>query len=346
METTNPKRTGAAWPRREFMAGLLGAGLLSACGTMRPASPPVPVSVISFGGGFNLPLWAARDQGFFARRGIVPTLNITVDSKQVFSGLMEGRYQVAITAFDNIVAYQEGQGELKFDPPSDFFAFMGSDDGFLSLVATPEIRSVADLRGKTVSVDAMSNGFSFALREMLARNGLSESDVQWARAGGTDRRFAALMERQHAATMLRAPFDIQARNRGFNQLATAREVIGPYLGIVGAARRSWAQANEATVVNFIAAYRDAVRWLKAPENRAAAQALLVANVPGMTPQVARQSADLMLHPQTGFFSDAQMDPQSAQAVLALRSKLGEPKRALDDQSRYLDRRYWQRAQAL
>lgn len=327
------------------MAGLLGAGLLAGCGSIRLPRPAVPVSVISFGGGFNLPLWAARDQGFFARHGIAPTLNITVDSKQVFSGLMDGRYQIAITAFDNIVGYQEGQGEVKFDPPSDFFAFMGSDDGFLSLVATPEVRSFADLRGKTVSVDAMSNGFSFALREMLARNGLAESDVQWARAGGTDRRFAALMERKHAATMLRAPFDIQARNRGFTQLATAREVIGPYLGIVGAARRSWAQANEATVVDFIGAYRDAVRWLKAPENRAAAEALLVANVPGMTPQVARQSAELMLHPQTGFFSDVQMEPQSAQAVLALRSKLGEPRRVLDDPARYLDRRYWQRAMA-
>ena len=151
------------------------------------------------------------------------------------------------------------------------------------------------------------------------------------------------MERQHAATMLRAPFDIQARNRGFTQLATARDVIGPYLGIVGAARRSWAEANQATVVNFIAAYRDAVRWLKAPENRAAAQALLMANVPGMSPQVASQSAELMLHPQTGFFSDAQMQEQSARAVLALRSKLGEPRRELDDTGRYLDRRYWQRA---
>ncbi len=325
-------------------ASAYAAAVLPGC-AITPATPatPLPVNVISFGGGFNLPLWAAREQGFFAANGLAATLHITPDSKQLFSGLMDGRYQFAITAFDNIVAYQEGQGEVSFNPPSDFFAFMGSDDGFLSLVAVPEVRSIADLRGKTISVDAMSNGFSFALREMLARNGLSESDVQWARAGGTDRRFAALMDRQHAATMLRAPFDIQARNRGFTQLASARDVIGPYLGIVGAARRSWAEANQATVVNFIAAYRDAVRWLKAPENRAAAQALLMANVPGMTPQVASQSAELMLHPQTGFFSDAQMQEQSVRAVLDLRSKLGEPRRVLDDPGRNLDRRYWQRA---
>ena len=209
------------------------------------------LQVISFGGGFNLPIWAARDQGFFKQHGIEVQHTITADSKQLFTGLMEGKYHVAVTALDNILAYQEGQAEVKFNPPSDFFGFMGSDDGFLSLVAAPDVKSFADLKGKTISVDSMSNGFSFALRDMLARNGLKESDVQWARAGGTDRRFAALMEGQHAATMLRAPFDLQAKNRGFNQLATTRTTIGNYMGIVGAARRSWAANNEAQVVSFI-----------------------------------------------------------------------------------------------
>jgi len=309
-----------------------------------PAAPiPGAIQVISFGGGFNLPLWAAKDQGFFKKHGIEVQHTITADSKQVFSGLMEGKYHVAITALDNILAYQEGQGELKFDPPSDFFGFMGSDDGFLSLVAAPDVKSFADLKGKTISVDAMSNGFSFALRDMLARNGIKESDVQWARAGGTDRRFAALMEGQHAATMLRAPFDLQAKNRGFNQLATTRSTIGNYMGIVGASRRSWAASNEAQVVSFIRAYRDAIRWLKMPENRPQAQALLMKYVPNMNAQIAAQSGDLLLDPQSGFFSDVQLDDKGIQAVMDLRSKLGESTQKLTDPSKYVDKRYWQKA---
>jgi len=330
--------------RRTLLAAAPGAAL-AAAGCAQVPKPPQPISVISFGGGFNLPLWAARDQGFFARHGLAATLQVTPDSRNVFSGLMEGRYHVAITAFDNIVAYQEGQGEVRFDPPSDFFAFMGSDDGFLSLVAAPDVKTIAQLKGRTISVDAMTNGFSFALREMLARNGVSEADVKWARAGGTDRRFAALMEKQHDATMLRAPFDLQARNRGFNQLATAREVIGPYLGIVGAARRSWAQQHPEQVVGFIRAYRDAVRWLEDPANRGAAQALLQANVPGMPAQVAAQSCALMLDAKSGFFRDADMEPRAVQAVLDLRGKLGEPPRQLTDPDKYIDRRYWRDAMA-
>lgn len=329
-----------ALTRRGFVSAA-SAALVAGCATVPQA--PRPIRVISFGGGFNLPLWAARGQGFFARHGLAPTLAVTADSRQLFTGLMDGRYDVAITAFDNIVAYQEGQGEVKFDPPSDFFAFMGSDDGFLSLVSVPEVQTIAQLRGRTVSVDALSNGFSFVLREMLARAGVPETEVRWARAGGTDRRFAALMERQHDATMLRAPFDLQARNRGFRQLATAREVIGPYLGIVGAARRSWAQVHEAETVGFIRAYRDSVRWLEDPANRAAAVQLLQANVPGMPAAIAQQSCELLLDPRSGFLADVGLDPKAAQAVLDLRGKLGDPPRQLRELDRYIDDRYWRRA---
>jgi ABC-type nitrate/sulfonate/bicarbonate transport system substrate-binding protein len=178
---------------------------------------------------------------------------------------------------------------------------------------------------------------------MLARNGIKESEVQWARAGGTDRRFAALMEGQHAATMLRAPFDLQAKNRGFNQLATTRSTIGNYMGIVGAARRSWAANNEAQVVGFIRAYRDAIRWLKLPENRPQAQALLMKYVPKMNAQIASQSCDLLLDQQSGFFSDVQLDDKGIQAVLDLRSNLGDNAKKLTDPSKYIDKRYWQKA---
>ena len=249
------------------------------------AAPAAPVSgtlqIISFGGGFNLPIWAARDQGFFKKHGIEVQHTITADSKQVFSGLMEGKYHVAVTALDNILAYQEGQAELKFDPPSDFFGFMGSDDGFLSLVAAPDVKTFADLKGKTIS--------------------------------------------------------------GFNQLATTRSTIGNYMGIVGAARRSWAANNEAQVVGFIRAYRDAIRWLKLPENRPQAQALLMKYVPNMNAQIAAQSCDLLLDQQSGFFSDVQLDDKGIQAVLDLRSNLGDNAKKLTDPSKYIDKRYWQKA---
>ena len=43
------------------------------------------------------------------------------------TGLSEGKFDIAMTAVDNVVAYVEGQGEAPIGPQQEFFAFMGSD---------------------------------------------------------------------------------------------------------------------------------------------------------------------------------------------------------------------------
>ena len=103
--------------------------------------------------------------------------------------------------------------------------------------------------------------------------------------------------------------------------------------------------TEAMVKDRIRAYRDAVRWLAQPANRAAAQALLMANVPGMSAAIAAQSCEMLLHPQTGFFQDVRLDRTGANAVVALRSRLGEPARVLDRPETYFDERFWRLAMA-
>ena len=54
-----------------------------------------------------------------------------------------------MTAIDNVVAYQEGQGEAKIPDDPDLFAFMGADNGFLSLVGGRHIASVGALRASS-----------------------------------------------------------------------------------------------------------------------------------------------------------------------------------------------------
>jgi ABC-type nitrate/sulfonate/bicarbonate transport system substrate-binding protein len=65
------------------LASMLAAATLPGCATA-PATPPappappapaIPLNVISFGGGFNLPLWAARERGLFAANGLAATLH-------------------------------------------------------------------------------------------------------------------------------------------------------------------------------------------------------------------------------------------------------------------------------
>ena len=287
--------------------------------------------VVVFPGGFNLPTWAAARQGFFEQNGVSVELTLTPSSTFQMQGLAEGRFDIAMTAFDNVVAYQEGQGEAKIPDNPDMFAFMGSDNGFLSVLGGKGVKSFADLKGQKLSVDAMTTGFAFVLRELLAKNGIAESDVTFERAGGVVERFQALMKGAHAATMVLTPFDLIGAAQGCTQLARAGEHLGAYLGVVGAARRSWAKQNEKGLAGFVRAYRDGVAFLY--ENREIAVALLVANMRAMTPELARRSLDVFLDEKTGFHKDLRLDPKGMQKVLELRSKFTGTR--LTDPGRYL-----------
>ncbi len=326
-------------------AALVALFALSISGVLAqaPQKPAQNLRLIVFAGGFNLPVWAAQRQGFFAQNGVAVTLTNTPGSAFQIAKLLEGEFDIGLTAIDNVIAYQEGQGEAKVMDNPDLFAFMGLDNGFLSLVTAPGIKTFADLRGKTLSVDAMTTGYAFVLREMVARGGLSESEVSYVRAGGVLNRFQELLDGKHAATMLITPFEILAGNRGHPRLAGAQQVLGAYQGLVGAARRSWARQNEAALIGFMRAYRTAVEWLYDLKNHEIAEALLVANVPAMTPPLARQSLSILLHGQTGFYKDVAIDLKGAQTVLALRSKFGVPQKTLTDPMKYIDLSYYEKA---
>ena len=71
----------------------------------------------------------------------------------------------------------------------------------------PEIGAVADLRGKTVIVDAPNTAYALQLYEMLARAGLKKGDYEVKVVGATFRRAEAIRsDKTIAASMLNPPF--------------------------------------------------------------------------------------------------------------------------------------------
>jgi ABC-type nitrate/sulfonate/bicarbonate transport system substrate-binding protein len=307
------------------------------------AQTPAVVTVNVFPGGFNWPSFVAQEKGFFEKNGIRVVLQPTPNSVAQMTGLAEGKFDIAITAVDNIVAYVEAEGQAPIGPQPEFFAFMGSDSGFLSLVAAPEIKSFLELRGKTLSVDARSTGYAFVLFEMLARNGLSAKDYSIEEAGGMVQRWNALRQRKHAATLLSAPFNIVATQENFNELARATDVIGPYQGNVGATRRAWARQNKDKVIAFIRGYAEAIDWLYDPKNREEAIRILAKNVPDMSPEVARESYSRLLDPKDGFLRDARINLQGLRTVLALRSRYAQGAKKLGEPLKYYDPTYYESA---
>jgi ABC-type nitrate/sulfonate/bicarbonate transport system substrate-binding protein len=294
------------------------------------------INMITFGGGYSLPAWVAQRQGFFARHGVAVNITYTPNSVYLMTRLIDGEFDIAITAIDNLVAYQEGQGEATFAGTPDLVAFMGVDDSFQSLMAAPEIKSIAALRGKKIAVDALTTGYAFILREMIARAGMTDAEVTYERTGGGPSRLRALLEGHYAAGLLATPLDKIAADRGHTCLGSARELLGRYQGRSGFAQRAWIANNRAAVIGFMRAYRDAMDWLYDRMNREIAAALLIVNDASMTPALALQSLDVLLDENSGFFRDLALDIEGIGSVLALRSKFGVPQKTLADPLRYLD----------
>jgi ABC-type nitrate/sulfonate/bicarbonate transport system substrate-binding protein len=298
---------------------------------------------IVFPGGFNLPLWTAIERGLFRAQDIEIDLTYTVNSVQQLTGLIDGTYDIGLTGFDNIVAYQEGQGEAEIKVEPDLFSFMGGDDAFLRLVVLGEIKSYADLKGRILSVDAMTTGFAFVLRKMVALNGLTDNEVAYERAGGMLQRFEALKAGKQVGTLLGTPFEFLGEKLGMRVLQSASDVLPHYQGICGAARRSWARDNADTLKGFIRAYVQALDWLYDRSNKPAACGLLMAKVPNMGAELAAATYDVLLADEGGFDRKARLDQEGIATVLALRSEYGRPQKTLTDPDRYCDTHYYDAA---
>ena len=293
-----------------------------------------------FPGGFNWPIFVAEELGFFARDGLAIDVIPTTGSIAQMTDLARSACDIAMTAFDNIVAYVEGEGEAPIGAQPEFFAFLGSDDSFLNLVARADVASIADLRGRSVSVDAATTGYAFVLLDLLDRAGLERGDYRIAKVGGMAQRFDDLCRGGNAATLLSAPYDLLAERNGLRVLSRMEE---PYQGNVAATRRDRAGRHPQLLTAYVRAYVDALSWLGEPENRMRACTILQAKVSGMTAELAAASYARMLQAKGGFSRTGRIDEAGARTVLRLRSRYGPSRRAFGDPGKYFDSRFWEQA---
>jgi ABC-type nitrate/sulfonate/bicarbonate transport system substrate-binding protein len=284
------------------------------------------LTVMVFPGTQTLPLFAAEAHGFFERRGLAVELKPAPNSDEQRRGLAAGRYQIAHGAADQCVALVAAG--------VDAIVVAGGDNGFNRLFVQPEIRRIADLRGRTLVADVADTGWSFVLYDILRQNGLSRGDFRIHEAGAPFRRFEAMRnDKTLAAAILNPPFAIHARRAGLKDMGAVVDTIGPYLGTVPYALRAWASANGDTLSAYLAAAIEGLRWVLDPANAAEAIKLTAErlNVPAdIAAQVHAAAAD----PAGGLARDAVFDLDGFETVLRLRADFQN--RSPEPPERYFD----------
>ena len=274
-----------------------------------------------FNSGTVWPIWVAQDKGFFAANALDVHLIPTPGSLAQMEGLIDGKFDIAMTAIDNLIAYMEGEGEAKTDVRPDIVSVMGSDNGFLSLVTAPMSRASRRCGARTLSVDAFTTGYAFILRKMLAVQGLQDGDYTLVKAGGFQQRFEGLAAGAQAGTLSVPPFTFLATDKGYHDLGTAISVLGHYQGVVAAVRRNWAPSHREELIGYIKAYIAAVTWLYDPANKAEALEIFEKHLPGATAEIASKSYGVFLDPQTGFDRHAALDLAGVKTVMDIRKSM-------------------------
>ncbi len=327
---------------RMVAAAVIGAFSLSAMAPAQAAEPK-RLDVNVFPAGFIWPLWVGQDKGFFVANGVDVHLIPTPNSVQQLTGLIDGKFDIAMTAIDNVIAYMEGQGEAPTVNQPNITSVMGSSSGFLSLMVASKIKTFADLKGTTLSVDAMTTGYAFTLRKMLEVSGLKESDYTLVKVGGMKERFDAMVAGDQVGTLSVPPYTVIARNAGFNELATALGILKHYQGGVAAVRRDWVAAHPEEIVGFIRGNLASLTWLYDPANKAEALEIFRKHLPATSAQAAEQSYAVLLDPVNGFPKRAQIDVEGVKTAMEIRSEFAVPQKDLTDPTRYYDLTYYNRA---
>jgi NitT/TauT family transport system substrate-binding protein len=92
------------------------------------------------------------------------------------------------------------------------------------LISEPEIKSVAQLRGKNIGIMSPEGSLAVVAREILRKNGLDPSkDVNLVVMGGDEVRFPALQTKSIHATLFNTAMSLRAQKEGFRKLGTASE---------------------------------------------------------------------------------------------------------------------------
>ncbi|WGF89775.1 ABC transporter substrate-binding protein [Marinivivus vitaminiproducens] len=302
---------------------------------MTTASKATDLRISAFPGAPNLPTFAGLEKGFFAEEGVAVDLSLTTSSLAQAEAAAAGEFDIVFTAFDNVVAYAEGQGAAPGVDP-DYVVLMGATQLELAIIAAPDVSSCAALGGRSIALDALTTGFAFVLFDMLERNGVAKDDVTYAAVGATPQRWRSVREGEHAATLTIEPFTSIAKRSGFNVLDLSTRHYESYQGGVITARRAFARDEPEAVRAFIRAYLRGLAWVLDPANAAEAAGLLKARMPEIPPAAIESVMASLRSPRSGLTPDAAILPDGMKRVLALRSRYGSGGDLGDDYRKYLD----------
>jgi ABC-type nitrate/sulfonate/bicarbonate transport system substrate-binding protein len=280
----------------------------------------------------QIPYVAIQRKGFAAHEGLTLSMVPLMGTTNMVAALDKGDVDLTGTASPYMIeAALEG---------SDAVAVIGGvANTVYSLIAKPEIKSVADLKGKLVAISAPPDTITLSTRLLLGRGALKEGDYRTKEIIGSNQRADCLAQGECDAVPLGQPDDIVFVQKGFHKLGDSLEVVPQLQFNVIATRRAWAAAHRDAVIALARAFGATFRYLRDPANRDDV-ARLIAETTGASADVARAVLALYYEPDRGIMpKQAELNMAGLTNVIALLADAGEIARPVPAADRFVDLQY-------
>jgi ABC-type nitrate/sulfonate/bicarbonate transport system substrate-binding protein len=221
------------------------------------------VSLAGGAQGFNwLPVFVAEDQGLFEQSGLKINYLKLGSVDKATSAVREGTADLAITPPEGAISNYVDGGNLRVIAANALRLPM-------SMVARPDIHSVAGLRGRRVGTSSLTEGTAIYTQMMFQQAGLSyPDDYDFVLAGVHTTRWAALRNDEVDAAPQPAPWNFLAEREGYSLIGEMNDVIPElvFAAVIGNSR--WLSENRKTVEKLTAALAAAHDFVNDPSNDA------------------------------------------------------------------------------
>jgi len=250
--------------------------LLSACGSAAPSTTPDPAGSAaakpSAAGSAatgekvrgawvavaatQAPLWGAKEGGFFAQNGIDPELTLIRGSSTAAAALLSQNVDlVEMSGPGTVNATSQG---------ADIVMIAGLVNiAVYKLMADASIKTVDDLKGKTIAVSQIGGQDDFIMRKVLKSKGLTpDVDVHLLATKDIPGSVAALKTKQVQAAILAEPEHVPALQAGAHELIDVTGMRIPFAATGVVATRTYLKAHHSAASNFLKSMAQGVRRIK------------------------------------------------------------------------------------
>lgn len=201
-------------------------------------------------------VWAAKEGGYFDKHGLKVDLIYIGGTAQLFQSMLAGEIGFGIGGGPSIINANIQRKSIV--PVAGTLNRM-----IMKIMATPQIKTAADIRGKRIAVTRFGTSTEFAARLFLKSWGLSaEKDAVILQVGSVPNVLASLQSGASQAGALSPPAHLQAEKMGFAELMdlSKGDIYYPFTYVAVSA--GFLERNKNLIKPFLAASVEGIHRFK------------------------------------------------------------------------------------